>query len=189
MCMQMQRWLWGVLLCAAVLVVGVVSCKQAGQGGAAVSLEKGDVAERTIEPEAVEEEIEAADNSRCHVCHLNFAMEKIAVVHAEAGIGCEKCHGSCDAHCSDEDNVTPPDVMFAAERINSFCMGCHPRKKIDQPQHKVLFVGGQEVKKVCTDCHGEHRLAHRTRRWDKTSGKLIEDDKVRMLRAMPEEEQ
>src|SRR6056297_1079407 len=39
-----------------------------------------------------------ADNSRCHVCHLNFAMEKIAVIHAREKIGCSDCHGDCDDH-------------------------------------------------------------------------------------------
>jgi hypothetical protein len=111
----------------------------------------------------------AADNSRCHVCHINYEDEKLAVTHARAGIGCEQCHGASDAHCSDEDNITPPDIMYPADKVNSFCKGCHP---------KAQLGGG---KKYCTDCHGEHRLNHRTRRWDKSTGQLIEDDKVRML--------
>jgi hypothetical protein len=110
-----------------------------------------------------------ADNSRCHVCHLNYAVEELAVVHGRANIGCEQCHGSSDAHCSDEDNVTPPDIMFPMEKINSFCKSCHADAKLG---------GG---KKYCTDCHGDHRLGHRTRRWDKSTGELIEDDEVRMM--------
>ena len=59
--------------------------------------------------------------------------------------------------------------MYPAEKINSFCKSCHPDAKLG------------EGKKYCTDCHGEHRLSYRTRKWDKATGKLIEDDNVRML--------
>jgi hypothetical protein len=111
----------------------------------------------------------AANNSRCYVCHINFQEDKLTSSHAKADIGCERCHGASDAHCSDEDNITPPDIMYPAEKINSFCKSCHPEAKLG---------GG---KKYCTDCHGEHRLSHRTRKWDKETGELIEDDKVRML--------
>ncbi len=113
----------------------------------------------------------AADNSRCQVCHINFSDEVLAVTHARANISCEQCHGACDAHCSDEDNITPPDIMYPPEKINDFCKSCHPKAKLG------------EGKKFCTDCHGEHRLSYRTRKWDKTTGKLIEDDKVRMLKS------
>ena len=37
------------------------------------------------------------------------------------------------------------------------------------------------VMNSCTDCHGMHRMAHRTRRWDKITRKLIKDDGVRMM--------
>ena len=110
-----------------------------------------------------------ADNSRCHVCHINYEDEELAVTHARAGVGCERCHGASDAHCSDEDNITPPDIMYPPDKVNSFCKSCHPEGKL----------GGD--KKYCTDCHGEHRLGYRTRKWDKETGKLIQDDKVRML--------
>jgi hypothetical protein len=32
-----------------------------------------------------------ADNSRCHVCHINYADEELAVEHARANISCEQC--------------------------------------------------------------------------------------------------
>ena len=121
-----------------------------------------------------------ADNSRCHVCHMNYEDEELAVLHARANIGCEQCHGASDAHCSDEDNVTPPDTMYPLEKINSSCMTCHPKENIDAEQHQTLFDGTATENKYCTDCHGNHRLSYRTRRWDKTTGELIEDDKVRM---------
>jgi hypothetical protein len=121
-----------------------------------------------------------ADNSRCHVCHINYADEELAVRHARANIGCEQCHGACDAHCSDEDNVTPPDVMYPRTKINSSCMMCHPKEKIETETHRPILDGAATENKYCTDCHGEHRLGYRTRRWDKNTGELLEDDKVRM---------
>ena len=110
-----------------------------------------------------------ADNSRCHVCHMNYIQEDIAVIHARVNIGCADCHGDCDAHIADEswawgENGTPPGIMYPLAKINSFCMGCHPRDNIDTEQHKPLFAGTAE-KKYCTDCHGNHRLAHRKCKW------------------------
>ncbi len=126
-----------------------------------------------------------ADNSRCHVCHMNYEVEELAVTHAKANIGCEKCHGASDAHCSDEDNITPPEIMFPRAKINGSCMTCHPKGRLDIKAHKPVLEALAQNKKVCTDCHGDHRLAHRTRRWDKATGKLIEDDKVRMIEKAP----
>lgn len=110
-----------------------------------------------------------ADNSRCYVCHMNYIQEDIAVIHARANIGCADCHGDCDAHIADEswawgENGTPPGIMYPRAKINPFCMGCHPAGKIDAEQHKSLFTGTGE-KKYCTDCHGNHRLAHRKCKW------------------------
>ena len=110
-----------------------------------------------------------ADNSRCFVCHLNYAQESLAVVHAKADIGCAKCHGPSDAHIADEswtwgENGTAPDIMFPRPKINPFCLTCHPQDKIDAVQHKALFAGTSE-KKYCTDCHGSHRLTERKCQW------------------------
>jgi hypothetical protein len=115
-------------------------------------------------------------NIRCHACHYNFSEEEIAGTHARMGIGCEDCHGSCDAHCDDEDNITPPDVMFAPEQIAPFCLGCHGEELLELPVHKAARNG-----KVCTQCHGDHRMNHRTRDWDPYTGELIQDDNVRMM--------
>ena len=121
-----------------------------------------------------------ADNSRCHVCHINYSVEKLAVTHAKADISCEQCHGPSDAHCSDEDNVTPPDIIYAEDKIQPFCMGCHTKEKIRIRTHRAFLEkpGGEEY--YCTKCHGDHRLTVRTRRWDKVTRELIEDDNVRM---------
>jgi hypothetical protein len=122
-----------------------------------------------------------ADNSRCHVCHINYSEEELAVSHARANVGCEQCHGASDAHCSDEDNVTPPDKMYPLEEINSSCMTCHSRQTIETQMHEEILSGAATDKKYCTDCHGAHRLGYRTRRWNKSTGELIEDDNVRMM--------
>jgi hypothetical protein len=115
-----------------------------------------------------------ADNSRCHVCHINYSDEVLALTHAHANIGCEQCHGSSDAHCGDEDNITPPDIMYPPEKIRPFCMGCHTKEKIDIAVHKSVLAKKNPKEAVCTDCHGEHRLSYRTRKWDKSTGKLIQ---------------
>jgi hypothetical protein len=106
-----------------------------------------------------------ADNSRCFVCHLNYMQEEIAVVHAWVNIGCVGCHGNCDAHIADESwasggNGTPPGVMYPREKINLFCMGCHPKDKMP-----AAFLAGTAREKYCTDCHGKHRLAQRKCKW------------------------
>jgi len=110
-----------------------------------------------------------ADNSRCYVCHINYMQEDIAVTHARANIGCADCHGDSDAHIADESwswggNGTAPDTMYLPKTINPFCMGCHPKDKIDAEQHRDLFAGTAD-EKYCTDCHGDHRLGSRKCKW------------------------
>jgi len=110
-----------------------------------------------------------ADNSRCFVCHMSYMQEKLAVVHARQNISCADCHGNCDEHIADESwawgkNGTPPGIMYLPEKINPFCMGCHPKDKIDKSQHKSLFAGTAK-EKYCTDCHGDHRLDKRKCKW------------------------
>ena len=153
------------------IVVAIVACEQQVKEEPPLLLEEQPLLLEDP-PLLLEEEEETgpvADNSRCHVCHINYSEEALAVTHARANISCEQCHGSSDAHCSDEDNITPPDIMYPAEKINAFCKSCHPDAKLGRG------------KKFCTDCHGEHRLSHRTRKWDKATGELIKDDNVRML--------
>jgi hypothetical protein len=111
----------------------------------------------------------AADNSRCFVCHVNYMQEEIAVTHAQANLGCAHCHGASDAHIDDESwasggNGTAPEIMYPKEKINPACLTCHTREKIDTPQHETVLAD-TEGKKVCTDCHGNHRLPQRRCRW------------------------
>jgi len=110
-----------------------------------------------------------ADNTRCFVCHANYLDEKIAVTHARANIGCARCHGESDAHIADESwgsggNGTAPDIMYPKEKINPSCLRCHPQDKIDIPQHEPVFAQAA-AGKVCTDCHGDHRLTVRRCTW------------------------
>jgi hypothetical protein len=109
-----------------------------------------------------------ADNSRCFVCHVNYMEEKLAVTHAQAKIGCADCHGVSDAHIADESwasggNGTAPDIMYPRDKINSSCLACHTREKINTPEHQPLLTGAAD--KVCTDCHDQHRLPQRRCKW------------------------
>ncbi len=111
----------------------------------------------------------AADNSRCFVCHANYMQEKLATGHAKANISCATCHGPSDAHIADESwasggNGTAPDRMYTRDQIDSSCMACHPKDKINTPQHMAVLAD-TEGKKVCTDCHGNHRLPQRRCKW------------------------
>jgi len=130
-------------------------------------------AEGTSPPPAKKE----IDNSRCHVCHLNFSDEQLAVSHAKNGVGCEKCHGPCDEHASDEANITPPSIMYPREKIDAACKVCHP-----DPMERIVagakyclhvLLTAEEQKKVCTDCHGSHKMAQRQVRWNKVTGEVL----------------
>ncbi len=173
--MRQSRYRSQVLVLSAV-VVAAASCEQTIPPVRDVDeeplllLEDGDGAEDLPPPAGP-----VADNGRCHVCHINYEDEKLAVMHARANVGCERCHGSSDAHCGDEDHLTPPDVIYAKAKINPSCMTCHPRAKIDIKPHRPVLHATGTPKKHCTDCHGKHRLSRRLRRWDKTTRKLIED--------------
>jgi hypothetical protein len=119
-----------------------------------------------------------ADNSACHVCHTNYETEELAVVHAQDDLGCVDCHGKSYDHRNDEDNVTPPDIMFAQDQIDAGCGECHETH--DAPARKVVARWQERCpaktdprQLVCTDCHGQHRLAFRTVVWDKKTRKLI----------------
>jgi len=120
---------------------------------------------------------QSADNSYCLACHTRYKSEKLATRHADAGVSCTKCHGASQDHCRDKDNITPPDIMYSHERIVEACMECHPGNLLAR---KEIHQEGRQAGKACTDCHGSHRLAHRTRRWNKATGDLIEADGARV---------
>ncbi len=123
--------------------------------------------EPTTRPSSGGTPLPLADNGRCHVCHLNFAKEELSLRHAQANVGCAKCHGVSDAHIADESwasggNGTAPDIMYPREKINAGCMKCHAA--IDALKHKA-FLAGTSEQKLCTECHGKHHMASRKCKW------------------------
>jgi Cytochrome c554 and c-prime len=182
-----------LLVVLGIVGIGLVACnsenqKDPGNTNGSKSDENTNSKEEPLlleepSPEDLEATGPMVDNSRCHVCHINYSEEKFAIKHARNDVGCETCHGESDAHCGDEDNITPPDIMFAKEKINPSCLHCHNTEGLKEHKvHTKILAGTATKTKYCTDCHGKtHRLEYRTRRWDKNTGKLIEDDKVRML--------
>jgi hypothetical protein len=125
-------------------------------------------------------------NQFCSACHYGFGDEELARTHELAGIGCERCHGESERHRSDENNITPPEIMYPKAKINPTCMMCHPRHEIrDVASHKTLLAGAKTVfdsadeganQMYCTDCHAkDHRINVRTIRWNKETGELIKE--------------
>jgi len=115
-------------------------------------------------------------NDRCHVCHINYADEKLAVTHARHGVGCERCHGPSNEHCASEEHEIAPDRIYAQAAVNHACMQCHPKDKLlAQESHLLNLFASPTPKKHCTDpgCHGTHRLEKRIVRWDKATRKLL----------------
>jgi hypothetical protein len=120
----------------------------------------------------------AADNTACFVCHAGYEEEPLAGRHATANVGCVNCHGTSYTHRNDENNTTPPDIMYPAGKIDLSCQKCHATH--DVPAAEVVArwqqrrSGKTDLKTTgCTDCHGNHRLKLRTVHWDKTTGKLL----------------
>jgi hypothetical protein len=85
------------------------------------------------------------------------------------------------AHRNDENNTTPPDIMYPTDVIDSACEVCHEshnvpaRDVIARLQERCPGESDPE-RAICTDCHGRHRLEIRTVRWDKKTGKLLGGD-------------
>ncbi|MBL7141380.1 MAG: cytochrome c3 family protein [Planctomycetes bacterium] len=116
-----------------------------------------------------------ADNTRCLVCHGNFEDEELCVTHARHDVGCEKCHGPSDEHCDDENNITPPEIMYPKDEIDPACRVCHDETKVvDNALFCLHVLTPAEKDKRCTDCHGNHRMSVRTVQWDKKTGKLLQ---------------
>ena len=61
------------------------------------------------------------DNSACYVCHANYESEGLVIEHGIEEIGCVDCHGESTDHRNDEDNVTPPDIMYPLGSIDEKC--------------------------------------------------------------------
>lgn len=131
----------------------------------------------TEKPSAAATTAAVAENAACFVCHANYKEELLVGWHAEANIGCVACHGKSYAHRNDENNTTPPDIMYPMDKIDGSCRKCHATH--DVPAEKVVVGWLQRNPNkthpktiICTDCHGDHRLELRTVEWDKRTGKL-----------------
>jgi hypothetical protein len=132
------------------------------------------------------ETISFVANQFCSACHYGFSDEELARTHEKAGIGCERCHGESECHRSDENNITPPEIMYPKAKINPTCMMCHPRHEISNvASHNELLAGAKTVfdsadeggdQIYCTNCHArQHRINVRTIRWNKQTGELIKE--------------
>jgi hypothetical protein len=119
-------------------------------------------------------------DSACFVCHANFDGEKIGKKHAAEKAdklereeddehlkpakdrpkkaGCAGCHGTCFDHRSDEDNVTPPEVMYTRGEVAAACLQCHIRHKAESKRKDG--EGPPPPNAVCTDCHGKHKATN-----------------------------
>ena len=76
------------------------------------------------------------------------------------------------------DNLRQVRLLKVGERFQDAQGRVYEKIGIDI--HNSVMAETDPVKACCTGCHGEHRLSHRTRKWDKTTGELIKDDGVRM---------
>jgi len=126
-----------------------------------------------------------ADNSYCLTCHMNFNEEVLTSAHQKVGIGCASCHGESDKHSSDENGITPPDIMFPKPGIYAACARCHEVEKLKRSSDHTVMFEPRPHQQACTECHGKHVMNVRTRRWDKVTRKLISDDGVRMVQDPP----
>jgi hypothetical protein len=114
----------------------------------------------------------------CHDCHADFLQDSLSVVHAKQDIACTSCHGLSEAHSGDEENITPPQIMYARGDIAGKCRQCH---KTHNATADAVITRWQQrdlqrlkpAELACTDCHGEHRMRVRTVLWDKHTGKLL----------------
>lgn len=130
-------------------------------------------------PEAPAQSVDHyAPNDPCYVCHGNLRDDRLVQVHGASEVGCIDCHGQSDNHRNDEDNIIPPDKMFAGEMIDQLCGECHeshdvpPRKVVERLRSRNLLTA-KPADLSCTACHFNHRLPHRTVRWDRRTGKVL----------------
>ncbi len=174
-CVKCHDNLLGVPSSKPVEIVHEVALKR-GRSGGHGCVTCHDALHGSNGPAPEPKEYEAADNSYCLVCHINFKREEFVVVHKKANVGCEKCHGASDAHGADEDHTNPPDIMSKKEDVNNSCMTaeCHPKADLQEEiGHRPFFAGAETERAYCTDCHGTHSIPSRHRIWDKTTRELI----------------
>ena len=93
---------------------------------------------------------------------MTFVREEISKQHLACDVTCIKCHGVSADHANDEDiGATKPDVYYRRDQVDAMCRKCHPRH--DVPARDVIARFMQRKLSVspavCTDCHGQHRIA------------------------------
>lgn len=112
--------------------------------------------ESTIEPEMSETEAVAANPlGGCGMCHVDVEDEFIGSLHDTEAVGCVKCHGPSKGHSADENNDVLPDHIFAGKEIDKMCEECH---ECSRSGPRSLDVGADGQRKLCTECHGAHKL-------------------------------
>ncbi len=166
-----------------VLSIAILVCGSSILGAQKKKTANADPKWKVTKPDLTKELMEA-DNSYCIVCHIDLEDEELVDIHQPFGVGCETCHGMSMKHSADEDNLTPPEIMWSKHRINARCMTCHFRKDMLKKEeaakeHKQVFARMEDPncktnkQKHCTECHGEHRIKNRTRVWDRETGKVV----------------
>lgn len=119
-----------------------------------------------------------ADNSLCFVCHQGLSKELITTAHSTENILCVDCHGRSTLHMEDEMLMTQPDVLYGRNEVEDLCRRCHgPHKdpvKVEQFREEWYGrdrANGRVVnmRSICTDCHGEHNLAGKVAKAEKTT--------------------
>ena len=116
-------------------------------------------------------EAKVAPNDMCHVCHIPFAEEPLALIHAKEEVWCIECHGPSAKHMQDENvGATPPDITYKKNQVDRMCSKCHKASKhpevmddlramrLAQSAKAQSKIKGRLIKPagVCTDCHGNH---------------------------------
>ena len=95
----------------------------------------------------------ASANTACFVCHANYKAESLANDHVRADIGCVNCHGQSSAHQNDENNITPPETMYSADKIDPFCRSCHKAHNIS-PRNIIVRWVKRNPDKTAPTCRG-----------------------------------
>ena len=99
----------------------------------------------------------AKENTACFVCHANYQREFLANRHAQANVGCFNCHGESSAHQNDENNITPPETLYSADKIDPACRSCHKTHIISPREIITNFLKkkseGANTSCIGQDCH------------------------------------
>ena len=91
----------------------------------------------------------------CGLCHVDVEDALVGSRHHTEGVGCVKCHGPSKGHAADENNDVLPDHTFARGEIDRFCEECH---ECSRPKDRPAETKTDAQWKVCTECHGAHKL-------------------------------